>query len=81
MKIKSPTQPKALRLADELMKPDCTKAKKDAAAMMLRDLYELNQMLYVQMNESWTEQFHASRKAQRSLNILGKAISKSREML
>ena len=81
MKNKAPKQPRVLRLADEIMKPNCTLSTREDAAMALRKLYELNQSLYVQMNESWTEQFHARQKMQGSLKILGKAISKSRDLL
>lgn len=81
MTTKAPKQPRVLRLADEILKPNPTKATMEDAAMALRNLYELNQMLYVQMNEAWTEQFHARQKMQGSLNTLGNAISKSRDLL
>lgn len=81
MKPKTPKQPRALRLADAILKPDCTKTNKENAANELRKLYELNQELYKMMNESWTLQSAADRHIGLSMNELSKAIQKSRDAL
>lgn len=81
MTTKAPKQPRALRLADAILKPDCTKTSKENAANELRRLYELNQELYKIMNESFSVQQEVNIKVRGSLNLLGKALTKSREFL
>lgn len=81
MKIKAPKQPRALRLADEIVKKDCTKTNKENAASELRRLYMLNKMSNEQMNKSWTLMSHAQTQILHSMNELGSAISKSRDSL
>jgi hypothetical protein len=71
-------QPKALRLADEILKVNCTKSNKEKAANELRRLHELTQALYKQMNEAWSLQAKGKSFTGQALNVLGGAISKVR---
>jgi len=81
MKPKTSKQPRALRLADAILEKECTKTTKFNAAQELRRLYELNKMLYEEMNKFWTVQIKCKNEIQGSLNVLGSAIMKSREAL
>jgi flavoprotein len=76
-----PKIPRAIKLAHAILDEKCTKTTRENASYELVRLYKLNEMLYETMNKSWTAQSMTKQQITHSMNILGQAISKSRECL